>query len=62
MRTAKAQTKTEAVRLALREFVRLKRKEKLLGMRDRFEIEDTWAVLRESEIEELSQSTLARSS
>ena len=62
MRTTKAQTKTEAVRQALREFVRLKRKEELLGMRDRFEIEDTWAELRASELEELSPSTLARSS
>ncbi len=48
-----ARTKTEAVRLALREYVRLKRKEELLGLRDRFDIDDTWASLRAAEIEEV---------
>jgi len=48
----RARTKTEAVRLALREYVRLKRKEELLGLRDRFAIDDAWVALRAWEIEE----------
>lgn len=48
----RARTKTEAVRLALREFIRLKRKEELLGLRDSFAIDDTWADLRAAEMVE----------
>lgn len=41
-----AKTKTEAVRLALQEYIRLKRKEELLALRGQFDIEDNWEQLR----------------
>jgi Arc/MetJ family transcription regulator len=40
LRTTGARTKTEAVRIALEEFVRLKTKEELLSLKGRVEIED----------------------
>jgi Arc/MetJ family transcription regulator len=40
MRLTHATTKTQAVREALEEFVRLRRKEELLALRGRLEIED----------------------
>ena len=39
MKVTRAKTKTEAVRVALTEYVRLKRKEQLLALRGRFEVE-----------------------
>ncbi len=36
----------------LKEFVRLRRKEELLALQGRLEMEDNWRQLRESEIEE----------
>lgn len=41
-----ARTKTEAVRLALREFIRFKRLEALLGMRGTVEFDGDWRALR----------------
>ncbi|MBW8878782.1 MAG: type II toxin-antitoxin system VapB family antitoxin [Acidobacteria bacterium] len=52
MRLTHAPTKTQAVRDALKEFIRLRRKEELLALRGRLEIEDNWRQLRESELEE----------
>jgi Arc/MetJ family transcription regulator len=52
MRLTHATTKTQAVRDALKEFIRLRRKEELLALRGRLEIEDNWRQLRESELEE----------
>lgn len=52
MRLTHAATKTQAVRDALKEFIRLRRKEELLALRGRLEIEDNWRQLRESELEE----------
>lgn len=40
MRLTDARTKTEAVRIALEEFVRLKMKEELLSLKGKVEIED----------------------
>lgn len=40
MRTTGARTKTEAVRLALEEFVRLKAKEELLALKGKVEVDD----------------------
>jgi hypothetical protein len=40
------------VRDALKEFIRLRRKEELLALQGRLEIEDNWRQLRESEREE----------
>lgn len=47
-------TKTAAVEAALREYVRLRRKEMLLGLRGKVKIEDNWRELRRMEIDELS--------
>ena len=52
MRLTQAPTKTQAVRDALKEYIRLRRKEELLALRGRLEIEDNWHQLRESELEE----------
>lgn len=52
MRLTKATTKTQAVRDALKEFIRLRRKEELLALRGRLDIEDNWRQLRKSELEE----------
>jgi hypothetical protein len=52
MRLTHATTKTQAVRDALKELIRLRRKEELLALRGRLEIEDNWRQLRESELEE----------
>jgi Arc/MetJ family transcription regulator len=41
-----ARTRSEAVRRALREFIRAKRTEELLALRGRFDIEDNWRELR----------------
>jgi Arc/MetJ family transcription regulator len=48
-----ARTKSEAVRLALQEFVQIKRKAELLGLRDKFPIHDGVSELRAAEIDEL---------
>jgi hypothetical protein len=44
--------KIQAVRDALKEFIRLRRKEELLALRGRLEIEDNWRQLRESQLKE----------
>ena len=46
MHLTRARTKTEAVRLALREFVRQKRKEQLLALRGKLDLVDNWRELR----------------
>jgi Arc/MetJ family transcription regulator len=52
MRLTHAPTKTQAVRDALKEFIRMRRKEELLALRGRLEIEDNWRQLREIELKE----------
>ncbi|HYU35596.1 MAG TPA: type II toxin-antitoxin system VapB family antitoxin [Thermoanaerobaculia bacterium] len=52
MRLTHATTKTQAVRDALKEFIRLRRKEELLALQGRLGIEANWRQLRESELEE----------
>jgi len=52
MRVTQAKTKTEAVRVALNEYLRLKRKQQLLALRGRLDIADNWRMLRELETEE----------
>lgn len=47
-------TKTAAVEAALREYVRLRRKEMLLNLRGKIQIEDNWRELRQMEIDEIS--------
>ena len=51
MRLSGARTKTEAVRTALTEFVRNRRKQQLLALRGNLAIEDNWRTLRALEIE-----------
>ncbi len=48
----RAKTKTEAVRTALTEYLRMKRKEKVLTMRGKLDIKDNWQELRQREIVE----------
>ena len=50
----RANTKTEAVRTALKEYLRMKHKEKVLAMRGKVDIADNWQVLRNCEVEELN--------
>ncbi len=47
-----AKTKTEAVRTALTEYLRMKRKEKLLALRGKVDIDQDWQSLRQAELEE----------
>lgn len=57
----KAKTKTEAVRTALTEYLRMKRKEKVLAMRGRLHINADWRELREREITEHTEISRDRS-
>lgn len=50
----KAKTKTEAVRIALKEYLRMKRKEQVLSMRGKIDIVNDWQKLRHSEVAEYS--------
>ncbi len=53
----RAKTKTEAVKTALIEYLRIKRKEKVLSMRGRLDITDNWQELRQREIVELDDGS-----
>lgn len=48
----RAKSKTEAIRTALKEYLRMKRKEKILAMRGRLDIKPDWEKLRQEEIRE----------
>jgi len=52
MRRTGARTKTAAVRAALEEFIRLKRREDLLSLHGKLDFDVDWAELRELEIQE----------
>ena len=56
LNVTKAKTKTEAVRMALTEYLRMKHKEKVLAMRGKLEINDDWQELRQREVAELDES------
>lgn len=45
-------TRSSAVESALREYVRLRRKEQLLDLSGRIRIEENWRRLREAELDE----------
>jgi len=49
---SRQKTRSSAVEAALREYVRLRRKEQLLGMSGRVGIEENWRELREAELDE----------
>lgn len=51
MALTRAKTKTEAVRVALTDYVRFKRKEGLLALRGRLEIAEDWRELRARDVE-----------
>ena len=53
----KAKTKTEAVRVALTEYLRMKRKEKVLAMRGKMKVNDDWQKLRLREIAEYDEDS-----
>lgn len=52
MSITRAKTKTEAVRTALTEYLRMKRKEKVLNMRGKLNINNDWQKLRQQEMTE----------
>ncbi len=54
MSITRAKTKTEAVRTALTEYLRMKRKEKVLNMRGKLSINDEWQELRQQDVRHLS--------
>ena len=49
-----ASSKTEAVRRALTDYIRLRRKERLLAMRGTMDLSDYWRALRELELTEVN--------
>ena len=51
----KAKSKTEALRTALTEYLRMKRKEKILAMRGKLNIKSDWEKLRQEEIGEYEE-------
>ncbi len=55
MSITRAKTKTEAVRTALTEYLRMKRKEKVLNMRGKLNINDDWKKLRQQEMTEFEE-------
>ena len=52
VRLSGERTKAAAVEAALREYVRLRRKELLLGLPGRVRLEENWRALREAELGE----------
>lgn len=54
MSATQSKSKTEAVKTAIIEYLRLKRKERVLSMRGKLDIDDGWKDLRQQEIMELS--------
>ena len=52
MRLSGRRTKAAAVEAALREYVRLRRKEMLLELPGRVRLEEDWRGLREGELDE----------
>lgn len=56
MQVTNARTKTEAIRIALSDYVRLKRKEQLIALRGKLEIEDNWQALRSLKVQESEEA------
>jgi len=54
MSATQSKSKTEAVKTAIIEYLRLKRKEKVLSMRGKLDIDNGWEDLRQQEVMELS--------
>ena len=56
MRRTGARTKTAAVRIALKEYIRLMRVRELISLRGKVDIADNWRELRELEIQEMKET------
>ena len=54
MSATQSKSKTEAVKTAIIEYLRLKRKEKVLSMRGKLDMDNGWKDLRQQEVMELS--------
>lgn len=54
MKITRASTKTEAVRIALNDYIRMRRKQQLLSLRGSLDLSDNWQELRELELRESS--------
>ena len=52
-----AKTKTEAVRVALTEYLQMKCKEKVLALRGKVDIDADWQKLRQREIAEFAEGS-----
>ena len=52
MSLTQASTKTEAVRIALNDYIRMRRKQKLLSLRGNLDLSDNWREIRDLEIRE----------
>ena len=49
MRFTQAKSRVDAIRIALREYLRQQRKQQVLALRGKLEVEDNWQALRELE-------------
>jgi Arc/MetJ family transcription regulator len=47
-----AESRAEAIRIALQEYIRLQRKQEVLALRGKLDIEDNWQALRDMEIQQ----------
>ena len=45
-----AESRADAIRIALQEYIRLQRKQQVLALRGKLDIEDNWQALRDLEI------------
>lgn len=54
VRLSGGRSRAEAVRRALTEYARIRRKERLLGLRGKLQLHDGWEALRELEIPEVA--------
>lgn len=54
MKLTEASTKTEAVRIALNDYIRVQRKQQLLSLRGNLDLSDNWRELRGLEVGESS--------
>jgi Arc/MetJ family transcription regulator len=52
MQSTRAKTKTQAICLAIEEYTRRKKIEKLLSLQGKLDIEDTWKELEDLELKE----------
>lgn len=56
IRETKAKSKTQAIILAIEDYLRQRRQEKLLALQGKLEIEENWRELENLELQELIQN------